>query len=134
MVEGKKTLGIMLIGAPYGTQHADHFCRITERALDKGYNVEVFLYGDSVHAQMNDQRPKTFFPVGETLQRVIKKGAKVYSCEICSIARGYISGELKDGKKDYSSTKVMEGVQFTTIFGFAEMLKRADKVISIGGS
>lgn len=134
MVEGGKTLGIMIITAPFGTQHADHFCRVTERALDLGYDVEVFLYGDAVHAQMNQQRPKTFFPVGEAVQRALKKGAKIYSCEICSIARGYISGEMKDGKKDYSSTKVMEGVQFTTIFGFAEMLQRADRVLCFGGS
>lgn len=134
MVEGQKTLGIMVLSAPFGSQYMDHMCRVASRALDKGHRVEIFLYGDSVHAQMNEQRPKTFFPVGEALKRLIDRGASVYSCEICSIARGYIKGELKDGKKDYTSTKVTEGVQFTTIFGFADMLARADRVITFGGS
>jgi sulfur relay (sulfurtransferase) complex TusBCD TusD component (DsrE family) len=134
MVDAQKTLGIMIMSAPFGNQYADHMCRIISRALDKGYRVEIFLYGDSVHAQMNEQRPKTFYPVGSVLKELIDRGAVVYSCEICSIARGYIKGELKDGKKDYTSTKVTEGVQFTTIFGFAEMLARADKVICFGGS
>lgn len=134
MVSGQKTLGVMIISPPFGNQYADHMCRLVSRALDKGYRVEIFLYGDSVHAQMNAQRPKTFYPVGKMLKELIDRGAVVYSCEICSIARGYISGELKDGKKDYSSTKVIEGVQFTTIFGFAEMLNRADKVVCFGGS
>jgi sulfur relay (sulfurtransferase) complex TusBCD TusD component (DsrE family) len=133
MVE-KKTLAIMLASAPFGNQYADHMCRIALKALEKGHAVEIFLYGDAVHAQMNKQSPKLFFPVGAKIEELIQEGAKVYSCEICSVARGYISGQLTpDGKKDYSSTKVAEGVQFTTIFGFVEMLAKADKVISFEG-
>ncbi|MDD1773511.1 MAG: DsrE family protein [Methanomassiliicoccales archaeon] len=135
MVEGrKKTVAMMLFSAPFSSQYADHMCRLAERALEKGYNVEIFLYGDAVHAQMSEQRPKTFFPVGDAVGRLVEKGAAVYSCEICSIARGYIKGELKDGKKDYSSTKVIEGIRFCSIYGFVEMLGRADKVLSFGGS
>jgi sulfur relay (sulfurtransferase) complex TusBCD TusD component (DsrE family) len=131
----QKTLTIMLASAPFGNQYADHMCRVALRALEKGHAVEIFLYGDAVHAQMNNQSPKLFFPVGEKVKELVAKGAKVYSCEICSVARGYISGQLTpDGKKDYSSTKVIEGVQFTTIFGFVESLARADKVLSFGGA
>jgi len=130
---GKKTLGIMMMSAPFGSQYADHMCRVADRAIDMGYAVEIFLYGDAVHAQMNEQAPKLFFNVGEALKKLIGRGAIVYSCEICSVARGYIKGE-KDGKKDYSSTKLMEGVRFTTIYGFVDMLARADRVISFGGS
>ncbi|MDD1768346.1 MAG: DsrE family protein, partial [Methanomassiliicoccales archaeon] len=104
--ETRKTVAMMLFSAPFSSQYADHMCRLAEKTLERGYNVEIFLYGDSVHAQMSDQRPKTFFPVGDAIKRLIEKGAAVYSCEICSIARGYIKGDLKDGKKDYSSTKV----------------------------
>jgi tRNA 2-thiouridine synthesizing protein D len=132
--ETKKTVGMMIIAPPFGKQCADHMCRLAERALEMGYNVEIFLYGDSVHAQMNEQSPMIFYPVGEALERIMKKGASVYSCEICSIARGYIKGQLKDGKKDYSSTKVLEGIQFTTIYGFVDMLEKADIVLSFGGS
>jgi len=135
MVDGtKKTVAMMLFSAPFSSQYADHMCRLAEKALEMRYNVEIFLYGDAVHAQMSDQRPKTFFPVGDAIKRLIEKGAAVYSCEICSIARGYITGELKDGKKDYSSTKVVEGIRFCSIYGFVEMLGRADKVLSFGGS
>jgi tRNA 2-thiouridine synthesizing protein D len=132
--EKKKTLAMMLFSAPFSSQYADHMCRLAEKALERGYNVEIFLYGDAVHSQMNEQRPKTFFPVGDALGGIIDKGAAVYSCEICSIARGYIKGELKDGKKDYSSTKVIDGIRFCSIFGFVEMLGRADRVLSFGGS
>lgn len=129
-----KTLGLMLFSPPFSSQYADHVCRVAERALDKGYRVGIFLFGDAVHAQMNDQRPKAFFPVGDALSKLIARGAAVYSCEICSIARGYIKGELKDGKKDYSSTKVIDGIRFCSIFGFVEILGRASKVLSFGGS
>lgn len=134
MVGGGMTLAIMLFSAPFSSQYADHMCRLAEKALEKGYKVEIFLYGDAVHAQMSDQRPKTFFPVGDAIRRLMEKGAEVYSCEICSIARGYIKGEMKDGKKDSSSTKVIDGIRFCSIYGFVEMLGRADKVLSFGGS
>jgi len=136
MVESskKKTVAMMLFSAPFGSQYADHLCRVAERALDKGYAVEIFLYSDAVHAQMTEQNPKLFFPVGEAVKRLIEKGAVIKSCEICSIARGYIKGELKDGKKDYSSTKVINGVNFCSIYGFVDLLSRADKVLSFGGS
>ena len=70
----KKTLSIMLFTGPYGSQDADHMCRIAEKALDKGYGVQIFLYGDGVHAQMKGQAPKMFYNVGEALDRIAEKG------------------------------------------------------------
>ena len=70
MVDGTKTLGIMLFTSPYGSQDADHVCRIAERALNMGYGVHIFLYGDGVHAQLAGQDPKMFYNVGAALERI----------------------------------------------------------------
>ncbi|MEM2873698.1 MAG: DsrE family protein [Nitrososphaerales archaeon] len=136
MVEGirNKTLALMLFSSPYRSQYADHLCRIAEKAMEKGYNVEIFLYGDGVHAQMNNQTPKTFFNVGESLKRLAEKGALIKSCLICSQARGYIEGDFDEKLGKYPSSKALNTVEFCTIYGFVDMILKADKLLTFGSS
>ena len=130
----KKTLAMMLFSGPYGHKDADHMCHIAECALDKGYGVEIFLYGEGVHAQLKDQAPKLFFNVGNALERLVQKGAVIKSCVRCSKARGYIDGEFDDAQDRYPSSKSIDAVKIYSLYGFIDMLKKGDKLLTFGSS
>lgn len=130
----KKTLAIMLFSGPYSSQQADHACRIAEKALDRGYNVQIFLYGDGVHAQMKGQAPKAFFNVGESLERLVKKGAVIKSCTRCSTARGYVDGPFDEVEDRFPSDKSLDTVKIYSLYGFITMLGRADRLLTFGSS
>ena len=130
----KKTLVIMLFSGPYSGQQADHACHIAEKALDKGYKVKMFLYGDGVHAQMNGQAPKLFFNVGDSLEQLAKKGAVIKSCTRCSTARGYVEGPFDEVEDRYPSKKSLNVVKIYSLYGFINMLGKADRVLTFGSS
>lgn len=134
MVDGTKTLGIMLFTSPYGSQDADHVCRIAERALDMGYGVHIFLYGDGVHAQLAGQDPKMFFNVGAALERIAEKGGVIKSCVRCSQARGYVDGGYDEGEDRYRSSKSLDAVRIYSLYGFIDIIKEADTLITFGSS
>jgi len=130
----KKILAMMLFSGPYGSQEADHMCRIADKALDKGYGVQIFLYGDGVHAQMEGQAPKVFFNVGEAFTKLVEKGAVIKSCVRCSQARGYIDGEFDEEQDRYPSSRSLDAVKIYSMYGFIDMIKKGDRVITFGGS
>ena len=132
--QNRKTLSIMLFSGPYGSQDADHMCRIAERAIDKGYAVQIFLYGEGVHAQLKGQAPKMFFNVGEALERLVEKGAVIKSCVRCSQARGYVDGEFDEAQDRYPSTKAIDAVKIYSLYGFINMIKQGDKIITLGSA
>jgi tRNA 2-thiouridine synthesizing protein D len=130
----KKMLSLMLFTSPYGTQYADHMCRIAEKAIDKGYGVQIFLYGDGVHAQMKDQGPKMFFNVGECLERLVQKGAVIKSCVRCSTARGYVEGEFDEDQDRYPSSKSIDEIKIYSLYGFIDMIKTGDRILTFGSA
>ena len=130
----KKILSMMLFTGPYGSQDADYMCRLAETALDKGYGVQIFLYGDGVHAQLTSQEPKVFYNVGEALERLVSKGAIVKSCVRCSQARGYVEGEFDEDQDRYPSSKAMDCINIYSLYGFIDMIKSGDKLITFGSS
>jgi tRNA 2-thiouridine synthesizing protein D len=130
----KKTLSMMLFTGPYGSQNADHMCRIAEKALDMGYGVQIFLYGDGVHAQMKGQAPKMFYNVGEALKKIVQKGAIVKSCVRCSTARGYVDSEFDEEQDRYPSPKAIDEVKIYSLYGYIDMIKTGDKLLTFGGA
>ncbi len=95
----RKTLTLLLLKGPYASQQAEYACKVAEKAIELGYNVNMFLYGDGVHAAMKGQAPKKFMNIGEYLTSLARKGVSIISCERCSRARGYVEGEF-DVEKD----------------------------------
>ena len=130
---GRKTLALVLFTAPYGNQYADHMCRVAKKALEKGFAVDIFLYGDAVHTHLVGQKPKNFLNVGDELVKLAEMGANVMSCLICAIARGYI-GEYNEVAKSYDSQITLPHVKFVTVQGFVAMIKRADRILMFGSS
>ena len=81
---------------------------------------------------VNPQR--THFPVGAKLIELTERGAKIYSCDTCSAARGYVSlTATPNGNREQIAGNVMDGVQIGRISVLVEMLSRADKDLSFGG-
>ena len=128
----KKTLALMLFSGPYGSQDADHLCKIAEKALDKGYGVHIFLYGDGVHAQLQDQAPKVFMNIGEELTMLVERGAVIKSCVRCSQARGYVDGEFDEENDRYPSSKSLDAVNIYSLYGFINMIQKSDRLITFG--
>jgi tRNA 2-thiouridine synthesizing protein D len=132
--EKKKTLGLMLFTSPYGSQDADHMCRIALAALKKGYGVEIFLYGDGVHAQLAGQDPQCFYNVGDALEQIASQGGVIKSCVRCSQARGYVDGGYDEAQDRYVSSKSLDAVKIYSLYGFIDMIKHDDKLITFGSS
>ena len=84
---------------------------------------------------MGRQSPTDHFPVGAKLIELTERGAKIYSCDTCSAARGYVSlTATPNGNRGQIAGNVMDGVQIGNASSvLVEMLSRADKVLSFGG-
>jgi tRNA 2-thiouridine synthesizing protein D len=132
--EKRKMPTLMLFSGPYGSQYADHMYRIAKKALDKGYRVEIFLYGDGVHSQLKGQNPKMFFNIGEALIELTAKGAIIKSCQRCSGARGYIEGEFDEKLDRYPSSKAIDAVKIYSLYGFVDMIDRTDRQLTFGSA
>jgi len=81
-----------------------------------------------------EQAPKIFFNVGEAMQRLVKKGAVIKSCVRCSKARGYVDGEFDEAQDRYPSDKALDEVKIYSLYGFIDMIKSGDKLITFGSS
>lgn len=130
----KKTLVLMLFSEPYGNQDALNMCRIAKKALEKNYNVEIFLYGDGVYAQMKNQAPKLFFNIGEALKNISINGAIIKSCIRCSKARGFNVGDFDSEQDRYPSQITLDEVKIYSLYGFINMIKKADKILTFGST
>ncbi len=127
---------MMLFSGSYGSQDAEYMCRIAEKAIDMGYDVQIFLYGDGVNAQLTDQAPKMFYNVGNALERLTEKGAIIKSCVRCSQARGYLDkdSEFDESQDRYPSSKTIDAVKIYSLYGFIDMIKKGDQILTFGSS
>lgn len=120
--EVPKTLTLILTEGPYRSQHADIACKIAESALNKRYNVNVFLYMDATHIPRKGQNPHSFPNVLEKIRNLVKKGADIRACVRCATARGYAC----DAKFPY-----INGITITNVYDIPDWIQKSDKVISL---
>ncbi|OGS41665.1 MAG: sulfur reduction protein DsrE [Euryarchaeota archaeon RBG_16_62_10] len=78
--------------------------KLAKAALEKGYKVHMFGYGEGVTAVKKGQKPKRFPNVGEELEAAIREGVSAVICETCYAARGFERGEEIPGAKVGSLT------------------------------
>lgn len=88
-----KTMTIQIRSGTMMNMDANVMVKLAEAALDKGYGVRIFGYGEGIMIIKKGQEPKRFPNVGEMLGRLADKGAQVAVCETCSYARGVKRGE-----------------------------------------
>ncbi len=124
-----KTLTIILYRGPYASQRVEIGLAIAERALEKGYDVNLFLYMDAVHAPKRGQMPKYFPNIGEKLRSLAKKGARVRACSRCAAARGYVEGDAEGGV--YPTSQYVDGVAIVNLRELGDWIKVSDKVLVV---
>lgn len=114
-------LGLLLTLGPYQFENWHTACNIANAALDKGHEVQMFLYLDGVYNPIKFQTfPDTPSVPKDCFEELVKKGAKIVACGICVNARGLEKG------KDY-----IEGVVVGGLPDFAEMVSDVDSLVTL---
>jgi sulfur relay (sulfurtransferase) complex TusBCD TusD component (DsrE family) len=121
-----KTLTILLLTSPFSAQYADFAFKIAERALNKGYHVNLFLYSEGVHVPRKGQAS-----IQKQLMELIDKGLKVKVCVGCALARGYVNGD-SNSTNGYRTDQYVQGVAITSLFDFSDWIMESDRVLSFG--
>jgi tRNA 2-thiouridine synthesizing protein D len=115
-----KTLTILWRSGSMMAMDANVASKLARAALEKGYNVNMFGYGEGVTAVKRGQRPKRFPNIGDELQELAGKGVKIAICETCFMARGFDRGEEIPGVKVGSLTNDL-----------LEFLSESDRMVTI---
>ena len=116
----KKTLGILLLTAPYTYQNSHTFYDLAKAALDKGYGVKVFLFVDAVNNAKLGQEPDPDTPMNDRLQELADAGAEFQACGLCTSARGF----------DQRGSDFIEGVEVSGLTELAEYVGEADRFVT----
>lgn len=128
-----KSLTVYLLTGPYTWQSTDIALELAERALMKGYSVNLFLYIDGVHIPKKNQRSLRFPNAEERLKKLITLGLKVKACVRCASARGYVDGPEDMETGIFPTSQYVAGATITEIFEFPRWVKESDKVVAFGG-
>jgi sulfur relay (sulfurtransferase) complex TusBCD TusD component (DsrE family) len=99
-----KTLLIHLRSGSMMNMDSNVAVKLARAAMEKGYNVRMFGYGEAVTVIKDGQDPKRFPNVGKELAELTQKGLSVVVCETCCMARGIHRGEEVKGTKIGSLT------------------------------
>jgi sulfur relay (sulfurtransferase) complex TusBCD TusD component (DsrE family) len=99
-----KTLLIHLRSGSMMNMDPNVAVKLSRAALEKGYNVRMFGYGEGITVIKEGQDPKRFPNVGKELAELVQKGLTVVVCETCCAARGIHRGEEVKGTKIGSLT------------------------------
>ncbi len=115
-----KTMVIQLRTGSMMNMDSNVAVKLARAALEKGYNVRMFGYGEGITTIKEGQDPKRFPNVGKELGELVQKGLVVVVCETCCAARGIHRGEEVKGTKIGSLTNdlskfVKEGDTMVTI-------------------
>ncbi len=114
-------LGILLTLGPYQFENWETAYNVANAALDKGHEVQMFLYLDGVYNPIKyhtfpdwPEMPKDKFA------ELVKKGAKIIACGVCVNERGLEKG------KDYN-----DGITVGGLPDFAQIVSEVDSVVKL---
>ncbi len=99
-----KTLTILFRTGSMMAMDSNVAVKLARAAIEKGYGVHLFGYGEGVTAVKRGQKPKRFPNVGDELAEIQGHGATTAVCETCFAARGFERGEEIEGAKVGSLT------------------------------
>ncbi len=99
-----KTLTILFRTGSMMAMDSNVAVKLARAALEKGYRVHLFGYGEGVTAVKAGQKPKRFPNIGDELIEVQGQGATTAVCETCFAARGFERGEEIEGARVGSLT------------------------------
>lgn len=113
-------IGFLLTSGPFQFQNWETLTNLADAALDKGHEVQVFLYLDGIYSPNRNQ---TFpdLPVlpKDRFAQLVKRGAKLIACGVCVRARGQRGDDYVDG------------VPVGGLPDFAEILGEVDRLVTL---
>ena len=97
----KLKITIQVMVPPYSYQDLDTALNIAEAGLDKGHNVGIFLFADSILSTFSRVKPiRMDRNIPERIKTMIaEKGLQVDICGICMDYRGVSPQEVIEGAK-----------------------------------
>jgi len=101
----------------YTYEDVDTAIKIIEAALNKGHEVRLFLFSDSVLAANSKVKPlRIDRNIPEKLKELIKKGLRVDICGICMDYRGVTQDMLIGGANPSGLPELAELIATTDVF------------------
>lgn len=116
----KKTLGVLLVSSPYTYQNSETLYELSKNAIEKGYDVKVFLFIDGVNNAKLNQDPDPEVPMNDRFQELADMGVEFQACGLCTVARGF----------DQSGSDFIPGVEVTGLTELAEMIGESDRFVT----
>lgn len=114
-------IGFLLTTSPYQYENYDTVYNLAKAALEKGHQVQIFMYLDGVYNLIKLQKfPELCLLPKDKFAELAQEGAKIVACGICTNARGLENG------RDY-----IEAVKVGGMPDFAEMLGEIDRLIAL---
>jgi len=112
---------MFLSDSPFQHESVDDAIEISEAALEKGHEVNIFLMMDGVYnpAKSQNGEPFQMTPVSERLESLMKRGVRVSCCRVCMELRGVALEDLA------------EGADMGGIFDLSEMVEESDVILSL---
>ncbi|MFZ5814102.1 MAG: DsrE/DsrF/TusD sulfur relay family protein [Bacillota bacterium] len=120
MSDEKGTLTLFLTATPFGSESPVTALNLAEAALDRGYQVNLFLSADAVYGASAGQKAVGLPPVGERLEGLMAKGLRVDLCGSCLQLRGL----RKDAR--------IEGPQPSSLKNLFGMMEQSRAFIALG--
>ncbi len=115
----QKTLSILLFTTPYVFGNTATAIKLAEAALEKGYAVNIFAYGDGVHNFTIGQKAKGVPNAENEFRKLLEKGLRVELCGTCMWFRG-IGKEI-----------LMEGAEPSSMKRLCGLIKKSDVFITL---
>ena len=113
-------IGFILRTAPYSNQNSDTVFELAKRAIEKGHNIEIFLYEDGTLNMRNDVKPTGERDIPARFAELIALGAKIVGCGVCAKFRGIARENIIDGAK------------ISGMATLAGMVESCDKLLTFG--
>lgn len=113
--------GFLLTAGPFQFENSETLYNLANAALDKGHEVDIFMYLDGVYNPIKHQTfPDLDVMPKDQFEEILKKGAKIICCGICVNARGLEKG------KEY-----IDGPKVGGLPDFAEIVGECDRLITL---
>ncbi len=119
MDEKKKRLGILVTAGPYTFQHIDTAYFIAKNAVEKGIEVNIFLFIDGVIALSSKIKSPGERHIPTMLRELASKGVKIVGCGDCAQYRSILKENL------------FPEMKIAGIATLAEMVENCDRFITL---
>jgi tRNA 2-thiouridine synthesizing protein D len=118
-------IGILFYSGPHQSQAPETVVKLSNAALDKGHEVQIFCYMDAVNSVLKNQKKiEGIFDVEGGFKEIVNKGALVRLCSLCLLVRGTAKNCMKSkeskGRIKRAGTPDME-----------KILKETDKFLVV---